>query len=130
MAASVPGLVISLEANSDMSADQYKPVNVVVGTVDNRVEVATDVATDFVVGVLQNKPSGAGRAATIMVSGITRMIASGALNAGTRVTPTTSGRVAAAGSGGRPIGVLLDSPGAAGEICSVLLAPSLGGLVA
>ena len=120
MAVSVPGLVISLEANSDMSADQYKPVKMVVGTVDFRVAVATGEA-DLVVGVLQNKPSGAGRAATVQVSGVTRMIASAALNAGTQVAPGASGRVVAAGATDMPLGILLDSPGAAGDICSVLL---------
>src|SRR3990172_151984 len=120
MAVSVPGLVISLEANSDMSADQYKPVNVVVGTVDFRVEVAVSEA-DFIVGVLQNKPSRAGAAATVQVSGVTRMIASAALNAGTQVAPGASGRVVAAGATDMPLGVLLDSPGAADDICSVLL---------
>jgi len=130
MAASVPGLVISLEANSDMSADQYKPVNVVVGTVDFRVEVATDNATDRVVGVLQNKPSGAGRAATVQVSGISRMIASAAISAGKLVCPTTSGRVQEATTGDVSMGVLLDSPGAAGDICSVLLLPSHGPVLA
>ena len=120
MAVSVPGLVISLEANGDLSADQYKPVNVVVGTVDFRVEVAVSEA-DFGVGVLQNKPSHAGAAATVQVSGITRMIASAALNAGIQVAPGASGRVVAAGATDMPLGVLLDSPGAAGDICSVLL---------
>ena len=128
MAVSVPGLVISLEANSDMSADQYKAVNVVLGTVDFRVEVETTEA-NFCVGVLQNKPSHAGAAATVQVSGITRMIASGALNAGIRVSPGASGRVVASGQGDQPIGILLDSPGTAGDICSVLLLPQAAGLL-
>jgi hypothetical protein len=125
MAIEYTGQLITLEANGDLSASQYRLLNVLVGTVDLRVEVE-DTDTLFVVGVLQNKPAAAGRAATVQINGVSRAVASTAINAGALVTPTTGGKLKPAASGDVPCGILLDSPAADDEICSLLILQGQG----
>ena len=123
MAISTPGLVISLEAASDLSASQYCFLKQ--STTALRVALST-ADTDAIIGVLQNKPSGVGRAATVMVSGVSRVVASAAITAGAFVKPTTGGKaVATTTADDQAVGIALTTVANANEIVSVLLVPHL-----
>lgn len=120
MAYEVPSLMITVEAGSDLSSDQFK---IVALASDGQIDVVTTTSTLPVLGVLQNKPSAAGKAAEVMTSGVSKMIAGETIAPGEFVCPSsvTAGRVDDADTAtDRIIGTALTG-GDAGELISVLL---------
>jgi len=79
---------ISMEADADLSAAQYRIVKV---SDHKRVNIAAD-ATAALLGVLQNKPSAAGQAAEVQIGGVAKVKMSNAGgSAGAIITATTGG---------------------------------------
>jgi hypothetical protein len=123
MATEVPGLLVTFEANADLSAAQYEPVLL---SDDGQVDVTTQGL--FSIGVLQNKPSAIGRASTVMCSGITKVRAGAAIDVSvSRVLTAGAGDgVETAASADFVIGYCLATADVVeGDIFSMLLCPSL-----
>lgn len=121
MAYEIPVLALSVEADADLSADQYKIVDI---ASDQQVSVLATTSTLMALGVLQNKPNAAGKVAEVMVMGVTKMIAGETIAAGELVCPSsiTAGRVDDADtSTDRILGKCLVG-GLVGEYITVLLA--------
>ena len=112
----IPGLIITLEAGGDLSANQYQIVTI---ASDGQVDVQTS-AGGACLGVLQNKPSAAGQAASIMVSGVSKIVADVTIDEGDNIQSSTDGQAAVAVGADYVIGKAL-TPGAAGNLVSVLL---------
>ena len=107
---------ISLEAGGDLSAGQFR-----------FVEVASDGQVDLVaaaggsaVGVLLNDPDAQGKAATVAYAGRVKVVAAGTIAAGDLVQSDGSGEALLAASGDYVLGKCLVG-GAAGELVEVLL---------
>jgi len=108
---------ITLEAGGDLSAGQYRFVNV---AADGQVDLVASAGTDAI-GVLQNDPDAAGVAATVAIMGVSKVvIGTGGLTAGNRVQSDASGEAIAAATGDVVLGRAITG-GAAGELASVLL---------
>ena len=106
---------ISAEAGSDLSAKQYR-----------FVDMASDAAVDAVsaaggdaIGVLQNAPL-AGEAASVAVMGVAKVVAGGTITAGDRVQSDANGEALTAASGDIVLGRALKG-GAAGDVLEILL---------
>lgn len=109
---------ITVEAGSDLSAAQYKFVNM---ATDGQVDLAGTQGID-VLGVLQNDPAAAGRAATVAVSGVSKVVAGGAINPGAKVMTSNAGVALAATGTNVVVGVHVGKVAAAsGDIIPVLL---------
>lgn len=112
------GKTITLQANTDLSAAQYRFMT----TTSGRVTTQTS-AGGQAVGILQNKPSAQYQAAEIApcCSGMVSKIVLGAtVSAGINVQSDTTGRATEAASSDHVLGYLLVG-GDANEIGEVLL---------
>jgi len=111
MAAPHDGDYASKIAGEDLSSSQYMFVELVSQT---NVELA-DAITDKVYGVLQNAPA-AGEVATIKLRGETKIVGSASLAIGTVVGPSTAGKAQAAVATQFPCGIVVEAPGADGDL--------------
>jgi hypothetical protein len=109
-------LCITVEAGADLSADQFKFVQV---ASDEQVDVVSSAGGDAI-GVLQNDPAAAGRAAAVCYAGVTKVIAGATVAAGAKVQSDASGLAITAATGDAVLGVALKG-GAANEVIEVLL---------
>ena len=69
MAYEIPGMIVSLIAGADLSAQQYHFVKL---SADNTVVICAAV-TDVPMGILQNKPDAAGKVASVLVWGVSKI---------------------------------------------------------
>lgn len=111
-------ICITVPANSDLSALQYKLV-----TVNSSGRAALAGAGLAADGVLQNNPDAAERpAAVASVPGtVSKVYAGAAVARGALVTPDSSGRAVTAGTGDVVAGKALAAASGVGSIIPVLL---------
>ena len=119
-------LTITLPADEDLSADQYRLV--VLDATSGKVR-RPNAATDIPLGVLQNAPSAADKPAVVVPlgGGISKVqlgatLAIGAIVQCQYVDAADAGKAIAAVATGYPAGVLLEG-GAEDELGTVLLTP-------
>jgi hypothetical protein len=111
------GKCINLEAAADLSAAQYKFVNVNSSGQAAAVAAAGGDAS----GVLQNDPAAAGREASVMVGGgVTKVMAGGTCTRGSQAAADSSGRAVDAVSGDFILGEFLETASVAGTITTLL----------
>lgn len=106
----------ALNAAADLSAKQFLGVKV---TADRAVNVVS-ASTDKSIGILQNKPL-SGQEAEITHNGVSKAIAGAAVTVGVEVMFDTNGKVIAATTTNRAVGVALQAAGGANEVIPVLL---------
>lgn len=107
---------ITLEAGSDLSAGQYKAVNV---ASDEQIDLVA-VKGAKVLGILQDKPAAAGRAANVGVEGVSKVLAGAAVAAGVEVIVDATSRVIATDAADQYIlGTALTTAAAAGDVIAV-----------
>ena len=109
---------VSLPANGDLSANQFKAVDI---NSSGNVVLASS-AGQRVIGVQQNKPSAAGQGTAVAVAGITKMLSSGTIAAGALVTTTNAGLAVTAASGNFILGRAVTGA-SANDVFEVLLMP-------
>lgn len=102
--------LISIAAGADLSACQYKIVDVA------GVIAATSTAA---LGVLQNKPAAIGRGASVAYSGHMKAYVGGAVTAGGRLKVTTSGWLVAVASGDGAVGKAIKAA-TSGSLCEII----------
>lgn len=117
MAYNVIDFVVTLPANADLSAAQYK-----LGTVTSSGKVAVTGAGAAADGVIRNDPAAADRAVSLLTGrgAISKIVAGAAVSAGDALESDSSGRVITRSSGIR-VGKALAAAAAAGDIIPVLL---------
>jgi hypothetical protein len=108
--------LISLEANGDQSANQYKFM--LLG--------ATGIALNTVaggpcVGVLQDKPT-AGKIGAVAVGGVAKVLAGGVITRGDNVQSSATGLAETAASADYSQGIALETA-ASGDVIPILLRP-------
>jgi hypothetical protein len=121
MAYEIPGLVITLPAAGDLSAGQYKFVEL-----NSSGQVAIcDAVTDIPVGVLQNKPAAAGAAAEVMVMGVSKVQGDADLTKGNQIGTSADGQAAAYAAGTDTtkyiVGQVLEDNAAAGGLITAII---------
>lgn len=113
-------LDLSFPAGADLSAAQYKFVEVGTGG----TVTLCNAATDRPIGVLQNKPT-SGKMATVRVIGVTKVQADAALTRGTLVGTSADGQADAKTPGTDTteytVGVVLEPSANAGEVITALI---------
>lgn len=115
-------VTVSLNANEDLSAAQYRFVSLINNSGEARLRRANN--SERVIGVLQNDPAAAGRAGTVAVAGITKVVAGAAITAGAPVVSDGAGRaIATVSTTDFESGIALTTVSNAGEIVSILLTP-------
>lgn len=107
---------ITLPANADLSAHQYK---FMVCNSSGNAALAGDGGV--IVGILQNKPSAAGQAAVIAFSGRSKVVQAASITVGVPVAPDASGLASTISAGDDGCCVLLENGGGANAIGSCLL---------
>ena len=111
---------VTLIAGADLSAAQYRFVEIGAGGVVTRANATTDKP----IGVLQNSPK-EGEEAEVLVVGGTKLVSGAALAIGTVVSTDAEGRGAAITIGTDTtrynLGSTIFASGAAGEIATVLI---------
>ena len=118
MAVQDPGVDITFEAGSDLSAGQFKFVIQAAG--DGQVDLVGSAGGDAM-GVLQNKPAAAGRAAQVRVSGVSKVVVgTGDVTRAAKVQSDATGKAIVAATGDHVLGYALEA-GSAGETVRVLL---------
>jgi len=80
---------VTKEAGSDLSAGQYKCVNV---SSDGQVDLVASKGA-AIYGVLQDKPAAVGRACQVGINGVTKVLAGAVIAAGAEVICDATGRV-------------------------------------
>lgn len=117
MAYEIPGKLITLQASTDLSDDQFKFVT---ANGSGLAALAGDGVS--VLGVLQNKP-GDDKAATIMIDGVSKVLAHGStVSAGDIIACSTAGMVKALEVGDYAVGrVISGSSGSTGRVLTVVL---------
>jgi len=109
--------LIALEAAADLTGALKKLVKV-----DTNGNVALALADDKALGVVYEVPLSANvpyGPATIQFAGIAKVLAGAAVAAGSRVKCDSTSRVIEGST--NPVGIALDSPGAAGVVCTVAM---------
>jgi hypothetical protein len=113
-------LKITLVAGADLSADQYKFVEIGTGG----VVTLCNGATDRPIGVLQNAPL-SGQEAEIVVAGGTKIVASASLAVGTLIGTGSTGKADAKTPGTDTteyvVGTVILAAGADGEIATAVV---------
>ncbi len=110
------GKCVTLPANADLSASQYKFVDI---NSSGKVAVAGDGLD--AIGVLQDDPAAADRGAIVMVgAGITKVKSGGTCTAGSPAASDSSGRAVNAVSGDKVLGQFVTGTTTADEIVSLL----------
>lgn len=115
----------SFKAAADLSAGQYRFVELTAAQTVNVCGAITDIA----IGVLQNDPDAAGKPAVVALSGTTKVVAGAAIAAGARVAPTAAGKAQTAASTQYPRAIALDAAAADGDVIEVFLLPVAAPLV-
>lgn len=116
MAYEIPGFSFSLVAAADLSATQFRFIDV-----DTAGKGAVPAVAGRVVGVRNNKPK-AGEAATVVGSGISIVEAGAAVTVGDNVATDSVGRaITAAGAATIVAGIALETASGAGVFIAVLL---------
>lgn len=118
MAYEIPGFSFTLVAAADLSASQFRFVEV-----NSTGKAAVPTLAGSVVGVRQNKPK-ANEATTIVHDGISFVEAGGAIAIGGLVTTDATGRAVAATTGQQTHGRALETASGAGVFIAVLLTPA------
>lgn len=112
---------ITLVAGEDLSAHQYRFVQVSAVADEPKGVISAGSAGSYCQGVLQNKPEDT-QAATVGISGISRVEAGEAITNGDPVTVDADGKAMVADTAGQHIlGTALEDAGATGELIAVLL---------
>mgnify|MGYP003133905194 CR=1 FL=1 len=114
-------VVITLEANADLSSKQYHFVEV-----DSNGKVgACNAATDRPIGVLQNKPSASGQAASVLVMGVSKIVSDAALDENNLIGPSADGqadkKIPGTDTSEFLCGTMLTATGGAGEIGTAVI---------
>ena len=120
MAYEIPVLIVAHEAAADLSAKKYRVVKLATG---GKVDVVSG-ATDVPYGILQNKPT-SGQTAEVMILGISKVESDAALAVGDIIAGQTDGQLEVADAADFPIGLVVEASGAAGELASAFINPSL-----
>ena len=107
---------LTLEAGSDLSADQFKGVII---AADGQVDL-NGVAGGPITGILQNDPDAAGKAATVGYFGVSKVIYGGTITAGNKIQINATGLAELAASADHVVGTALVS-GVINDVGSVLL---------
>lgn len=111
---------VTLIAGADLSAAQFRFVEIGTGGLVTRANAVTDKP----IGVLQNSPA-EGEEAEVLVVGGTKLVSSAALAVGTAVTTDNEGRGAVLTIGTDTtkynLGTTIFASGATGEIATVLI---------
>lgn len=118
MAYEIPGFSFTLVSAADLSASQFRFVDV-----NSAGKAALPTLAGPVVGVRQNKPK-ANEATTIVHDGISIVEAGGAITLGGLVTTDATGRAVAATTGQISAGRALETASGAGVFIAVLLTPA------
>ncbi len=105
---------ISVEASTDLSANQYYMVDV-----DANGQLVLAGAGTKMIGVLQDKPAATGRVGAVGIDGVSKVSASAAIAAGARVASTAGGQAVTAVSGNYSLGEAMEAATAAGDIIAV-----------
>jgi hypothetical protein len=108
-------LTLTVEASADLSADQYKIVDI-----DSNGQIALAGAGGGI-GILQDAPSAAGAAGSVGCGGISKVLCGGTVTKGGPVASNASGLAIDALTTNYIIGQALDT-GASGDIIRVLMA--------
>jgi hypothetical protein len=109
---------ISVEASADLSAHQYKFMNV---DSSGQLELVTTLGGEFL-GILQDKPAAVGRAGSVGIDGVTKIEASAAIAAGAIVVSTTAGLAVTASADGQIVlGIAMEAATATGDIIAVTI---------
>jgi hypothetical protein len=108
---------ITLKAGADLSAGQYRFVEISAA----RTVTIANAITDIALGVLQNDPAAADLPASIAINGTTKVLSGAAITAGARVSPTADGRAQASVSTQFPRGIALETAAGANEVIEILL---------
>ena len=85
MAFEYTGLSYTAEASADLSADQYKAVQI-----DVNGRIALEAAALAIAGVLQNNPDALGQAASVKHAGVTKAVLGATVAAGAEVEVNAS----------------------------------------
>lgn len=113
-------LKITLEAGADLSAAQYKFVEIGAGG----VVTVCNGATDRPIGVLQNAPL-SGQEAEVVVAGGTKVVSSGDIAIGAAIGTDAAGKAAALVAGTDTtkfvVGTVILPAGADGEILTAVV---------
>jgi hypothetical protein len=120
MAYEIPGFSYTLVAAADLSASQFRFIDI-----DATGKGAVPGAGGRVVGVRNNKPK-SGEAATVVGSGISIVEAGDVVTVGGSVSTDNVGRVVDAATADLIAGIALESASAAGQFIAVLLTPGAG----
>jgi len=118
MAYEIPGFKETLVAGVDLSANQYRAVDV-----NNTGQAVLPAAGGRIAGVQQNKPS-TGRAVEVMGSGVSIVEAGAAVTAGDTLQIDATGRVITRTTG-VAVGVARETASAAGIRIAVRLSGQL-----
>lgn len=114
----IPGLV----ASGDLSADQFKIVNI-----DSNGQVAVNTSAGGIVnGVLLNKPTAAGRSAEVAALdgvSVSKVYSGAAVTQGARVQSDAAGKAIDTASAKFSFGVALEAASKADVLIPVLLVP-------
>ena len=115
------GVLITLEANADLSSKQYYFVEL-----DANGKVgACNAATDRPIGVLQNAPDASGKAASVLVVGVSRVNSDAALDEGNLIGPSADGqadkKIPGTDTSEYLCGQMLTATGAAGEVGTAVI---------
>lgn len=117
MAYEESAVMVTLPANGDLSASQFKFVKL-----NSSGRLVACGAGEAAVGVLQDDPRAAGRAGAVAIGGIVKAKAEGNVAAGAAVASDADGGVVTAATGNIVLGIAVTG-GASGEIISVLFHP-------
>lgn len=117
MAYEESAVIVTLPANGDLSANQFKFVKL-----NSSGRLVACGAGEPAVGVLQDDPRAAGRAAMVAIGGIVKAKAEGTVAAGADVASDADGGIIAATTGQIVLGTAVTG-GASGEIISILFNP-------
>jgi hypothetical protein len=113
-------LKITLVAGADLSAAQYKFVEIGAGG----VVTVCNAATDKPIGVLQNAPK-SGEEAEVVVSGGTKVVSSGNIAIGSQIGTDATGKAAVLVAGTDTtkfvVGTVIFPAGADGEILTAVV---------
>lgn len=107
----------TLKASADLSANQYRFVEITAA----QTVGACNAITDLAIGVLQNDPDAAGKPAAVAIFGTTKVVAGAAIAAGAKVAPTAAGKAQTAASTQVPRAIALDAAAADGDVIEILL---------
>ena len=108
---------ISVEASADLSANQFRFVDL-----DGSGEAALSGLGALAIGVQQNKPAAQGRATTVWGSGrVSKVRAEGVVALGTRISSSATGRAKVSASAEAILGRALEAATAQDDLIAVFL---------